>query len=70
MPGYNSTGASDRSYPHLRPGAVAGRRDPVPRSSGCAGAGGPRGAIPQSRLGGAAVRRYPTSKVRETQVIR
>ena len=37
---------------------------PSPRSSGCAGAGGPRGAIPCRRSGGAAVRRYPLSKVR------
>ena len=34
------------------------------------GAGGPRRAIPHSRSGGAAVRRYPLSKVRETQVRR
>jgi len=39
-----------------------------PRSSGCVGAGGPRGAIPYSKSGGAVVRRYPSSKVRETQV--
>ena len=37
-----------------------------PRSSGCTGAGGPRGATPHSRSGGAAVRRYPTSKVRSS----
>ena len=36
---------------------------PRPRSGGCAGAGGPRGAIPCSRSGGVAVRRYPSSKV-------
>ena len=29
-----------------------------PRSGGCAGAGGPRGATPHSRSGGAAVRKY------------
>ena len=44
-----------------RPGAAAGR-------SGCASAWGPRGAIPHSRFGGVVVRRYPLSKVRETQV--
>ena len=53
---------------------------PRPRSCGCAGAGGPRGGgeeIPfiqgkeqQLRFAGAAVKRYPTSKVRETQVRR
>ena len=35
-----------------------------PRSGGCAGAGGPRGATPHSRSGGAALMRYPSSKVR------
>ena len=33
---------------------------------GCMGAGGPRGATPHSRSGGAAVRRYPLSKVRSS----
>ena len=37
-----------------------------PRSGGCAGAGGPRGATPHSRSGGAAVRKYPSSKVRSS----
>ena len=41
---------------------------PRPRSSGCMGAGMPRGATPRSMSRGAAVRRYPSSKVRETQV--
>ena len=55
---------------------------PHPRSGGCVGAEGLRGATPSSRLGGVAVqgkeqwlhfagvavKRYPTSKVRETQV--
>ena len=36
------------------------------RGGGCAGAGGPRGAIPRSRSGGAAVRRYLSSKVRKS----
>ena len=39
---------------------------PCPRSSGCTGAGGPRRAFPRSRSGGAAVRRYPSSKVRSS----
>ena len=39
---------------------------PGPRSCGCTGAGGPRGATPHSRSGGAAVRRYPSSKVRRS----
>ena len=40
---------------------------PRPRSGSCEGAGGPRGAIPCSRSGGAAVRRYPSSKVRSSR---
>ena len=43
-----------------------GGATPSPRSSGCVGSGGPRGAIPHSRSGGAAVRRYPSSKVRSS----
>ena len=34
-----------------------------PRSGGCAGAGGPRGATPCSRSEGAAVRRFHSSEV-------
>ena len=36
---------------------------PRPRSSGCVGARGWRGATPCSKSGGAAMRRYPSSKV-------
>ena len=43
--------------PSPRPGAVARRRTPPPRSGGCIGTGGPRGVIPHSRSEGAAVRR-------------
>ena len=39
---------------------------PRPSSSGCTGAGGPRGATPRLRSGGAAVRIYPSSKVRSS----
>ena len=49
---------------------VMGPATPRPRSRDWAGKGGPRGATPHSRSGGAAVRRYPTSKVRETRVKR
>ena len=60
--------AARRSNPRPRPGAPT----PRPRSCGCGGAGGPRGAIhvegQEGRFAGAAVKRYPTSKVRETQV--
>ena len=52
--------------PRLRPGAAAGGPTPCPRSSGCTGAGGPRGAIPRWRSGRAVVRRYPSSKVRSS----
>ena len=38
----------------------------LPRSHGCAGVGGPRGATPCSRSGGVVVRRYPSSKVRSS----
>ena len=37
-----------------------------PRSGDCASAVGPRGATPHSRSGGAAVRTYPSSKVRSS----
>jgi len=43
-----------------------GEATPHPRSGGCMGAGGPREAIPRSRSGGAAVRRYLSSKVRSS----
>ena len=39
---------------------------PHPRRGGCAGAGGPRGATPRSRSGGAVVRRYASSNVRSS----
>ena len=61
--------------PSPRPGAAGGRSYPTPprphargqgwpggatpRSRGCMGAGGPRGAIPHWRSGRVAVRRYP-----------
>ena len=38
----------------------------VMRRGGCAGTGGPRGAIPRWRSGTVAVRRYPLSKVRSS----
>ena len=43
-------------------------RGATPRlpSGSCVGTGGPRGATPHSRSGGAAVRRYPSSKVRSS----
>ena len=69
--------------PSPRPGAAAGRNNPTtqgqgqrprgpapcPRSHGCEGAGGPRGAIPRWRSGRAAVRRYPSSKVRSSTAL-
>ena len=55
--------------PPLRPGAVAGGATPCPRSGGCAGAGGPRGAIPRWRSGRVVVRRHPSSKVRSSGCI-
>ena len=43
-----------------------GGATPHPRSNGCVGAGGPRGATPRSRSGGGAVRQYPSFKVRSS----
>ena len=57
-------GSSREELPHTR---GQGRRPrgatPRPRSSGCVGTGGPREAIPRSRSGRVAVRRYPSFKV-------
>ena len=50
----------------LSAAALPGGATPHPRSGGCAGARGPRGAIPRSTWGGAVVRRYPSSKIRST----
>ena len=73
-PHLRSGAAAGRSYPTSevrgggQPGGatpcpMSGRQlkgaAPCPRSGGCMGAGGPRGATPRSRSGGAAVRRYP-----------
>ena len=80
VPGCNSPGAAERSYPtsevrggsweELPPaqgqGQRPGRATPSPRSGGYTGAGGPRGAIPRSRSGGAAVGRYSSFKVRSS----
>ena len=58
-------GSGWEQIPHARgQGRWPGGPTPRPRSCGCAGAGGPRGAIPRWRSGRAAVRRYPSSKVR------
>ena len=58
---------SREELPHARgQGRWPGGAIPPPRSGGCVGAGGPRGAIPRSRSEGAAVRRYPSSKVRSS----
>ena len=84
-PRLRSEAAAGRSYPtsQVRGGGWPGGATPCPmsgqqprgaaprpRSSGYTGAGGPRGATPRSRSGGAAVRRSPLSKVRETQARR
>ena len=59
--------SSQEELPHARgQGFRPEGATPHPRSSGCAGAGGPRGAIPCSRSGGAVVRRYPLSKVKSS----
>jgi len=80
VPGCISTAAAERSYPlsEVRgsgqeelPHARGHRRRPRgatahPRSRSCRDAGGPRGATPPSRSGGAAMRRYPSYKVRSS----
>ena len=78
--GNGAQSADERSYPTSE--AREGRQEELPhaqgkgrrpagatprsRSGGCMGPGVPRGAISRSRLGGAAVRRYPLSKVRSS----
>ena len=53
--------------PHARgQGRWQGGGTPCPRSRGCTGTGGPRGAIPCWKSGRVAVRRYPSSKVRNS----
>ena len=80
VPGCDGAGTAERSsltseargcswegLPHTRgQGRWPEGATPPPRSSGCAGAGEPRGAIPCSRSEGIAVRRYPSSKVRSS----
>ena len=66
-PTFEVRGSSREELPHARgQGRWPGGATPPPRSGGCMGAGGPRGAIPRSRSEGAAVRRYPSSKVRSS----
>ena len=58
---------SQEELPHVQgQGRWLGGAMPRPRSSGCAGAGRPRGATSCSRSGGAAVKIYPLSKVRSS----
>ena len=67
LPTSEARGGGQEYLPHTQgQGWLWGEATPPPRSSGCWGAGGPRGAIPRSRSEGAAVRRYPLSKVRSS----
>jgi len=60
-------GGDQEELPHIRgQGRWLGGATPHPKSGGYTGTGGPRGATPRSRSGGAAVRRYPSSKVRRS----
>ena len=60
-------GGGCEELPHARgQGPWLRGATPHPRSGGCAGVGGLRGATPRSRSGRAAVRRYPSSKVRNS----
>ena len=54
----------ESSYTRLLVGWRPRGATPPPRSRGCMGTRGPGRATPCSRSGGAAVRRYPSSKVR------
>ena len=61
----STRGGGQEDLPHARgQGRWPGGATPRPRSGGCEGAGGPRGAIPRSRSRGATVRRHPLSKVK------
>ena len=77
-PGCNSAGAAKRSYPTPEargdgreklpplPLAAAQRSYPTSKKRLLRGARGLRGATPRSKSEGAAVRRYPSSKVRSS----
>ena len=57
-------GGSQEDQPHARgQGRWPGGPTPRPRSGGCVGAGGPRGAIPHWRSVRAVMRRYSLFKV-------
>ena len=77
VPGCDSAGAAERSYPTSEAGVVARRSYPTPEARGSGREEQPHiqgavaaqaqegpGAIAGSRSGGAVVRRYPLSKVR------
>ena len=67
LPSSQARGGGWEDLPHARgQGHWPGAATPPPRSGGCAGEGGPRGAIPHSRSEGVTVRRYPSSKVRSS----
>ena len=88
MPGCDSARTAERSYPHPRPGASAGRSDHMSKEQWLCGhrrayrsystfkvgrGGGEEISLAQGkeqwlRFAGAAMKRYPTPKVRETQV--
>ena len=67
VPGCNGAGMAERSYPTSEVGGSG--REEKPHVQGVVavpGTGGPGGAIPCSRSGGAVVRRYPSSKVKSS----
>ena len=80
VPACDGAGTAERSYPTSKArgggreelpciqgqGRRPGGATPPPRIGGFAGAGGPRGAISHSRSEGAAVRRFPSSKVKSS----
>ena len=83
MPSFNSTGASEGSYPHPTQGVAAGRSNPMSKEWWLHGHRRAkrsyftfkvrRGDLIQGKeqwlcFAGAAVKRYPMPKERETQV--
>jgi len=90
VPGFNSAGASEGSYPHPTPGVAAGRSNTMSKERWLNGhqrawrsysmfkvrrGGGEEIPLIQGkeqwlRFAGATLKRYPMSKVRETQVRR
>ena len=66
VPGYDHAGAAGRSYPRPRPGVVAERSNPTSKERWLRGHRRAERSYSTFRSGGAAVRRYPSFKVRSS----